>query len=246
MCSAGFGSNSMTRQLDLGAKPATRALDILRALVASKECTCSLEMLQDWLWPDLDGDQAKAACDQALHRLRKLLGRPDLVVQREGKLRLASEKVWVDLVDWEASLRQALRPAMPAEFAHPELERHFSDFAGPPMLNERIASWFLPVTERVRGQFIELACRVGSGRALLGDRDGAHAAYLRALDFYPNATRIYKALIESRLAQNDSIGAVADYSRYERTIRAIDDELPSPDIRAIVKPLLTRGVNFGL
>lgn len=65
-----------------GAKPPTRSLDILRVLAISKDHACSLQDIYEWLWPDAEGDQAKAACEQALHRLRKLLSAPHLIVQR--------------------------------------------------------------------------------------------------------------------------------------------------------------------
>lgn len=224
--------------LDLGAKPATRALDILRTLAVSKDCTCSLEKLQDWLWPDLDGDQAKAACEQALHRLRKLLGQPDLIVQREGRLRLAADKVWVDAAAWEARLKTALSPKEPGKPDAAELERLFLDFPGPLLLNERLATWLLPVAEKLRGQFVDLTGRVGERREALGDVGGARDIYLRALDFYPDSVRITKGLIKGRLAQNDIAGAIADYARYERTIKATTGGVPSPAVRSLVQSFL--------
>jgi DNA-binding SARP family transcriptional activator len=224
--------------LDLGAKPPSRALDILRALAVSKDAACSLEMLQDWLWPDLDGAQAKAACEQALHRLRKLLGQADLLVQREGRLSLAGEYVWVDVVSWEDRLRSALRSAGRA--AEPQLESLFEEFPGPLLLNERVASWLLPATERVRREFVELARRVGKQREADGNLEGACAAYVRALDLYPDSEALYERLIGARLAQGDATAAISDYARYERTIKATDG-LPSPAIGALVKPLLGAG-----
>jgi hypothetical protein len=92
----GFALDRDGVPIDLGPKPPVRSLDIVRALAAAKDHSCSLQQLYDRLWPDADGDKAKAACEQALHRLRRLLGRADLVVQREGKLRFAPDKVWVD------------------------------------------------------------------------------------------------------------------------------------------------------
>jgi LuxR family maltose regulon positive regulatory protein len=221
--------------LDLGSKPPTRALDILRALAVSKDCTLSLERLQDWLWPDLDGDQAKAACEQALHRLRKLLGQAEFIVQREGRLRLASDKVWVDVAEWEARLKRAFGTKTGARA---ELERLFMDFPGPLLLNDRLPAWLLPVAERLRDQFVDLTGRVGDERQAHGDAAGARDVYLRALDFYPDSMRIYKGLIQGRLAQKDVAGAMADYSRYERTIKASADSTPSPAIRALIQPFL--------
>jgi DNA-binding SARP family transcriptional activator len=235
----GFRLERDESPIALGAKPPTRALDILRALAVSRDGACSLDTLQDRLWPDLDGDQAKAACEQALHRLRKLLGDADLIVQREGRLRLAADKVFVDLSAWEGRLRLALA-AGEGEAATDELERLFFDFPGPLLLNERLAPWLLPVTERVRRVLVDLAIRVGKERERQGEVTEALAIYLRALDFYPDAARLHKSLIEARLQQHDVTGALEDFARYERTMRAADAE-PSPAILALVKPLRAIG-----
>ena len=222
--------------LALGAKPPNRALEILRVLSISRNFTCALETLQDWIWPDLDGDQAKAACEQALHRLRKLLGGSDLVVQREGRLRLATDKVWVELADWEGRLKQALGANSPADPAT-EFEALFTAFHGPPLLDARPKAWTFAVAERVHGEFVDLACRVAAKREHEADADGARAIYLRGLDFYPDSARFYEGLIQGRLARNDVTGAVADHSRYERIVAAVGGE-PSPALRKLVQSSL--------
>lgn len=223
--------------LDIGSKPPTRALDILRALAISKDCTCSLEKLQDWLWPDLDGDQAKAACEQALHRLRKVLGQAEFITQREGKLRLSTDRVWVDAAEWEARLKKALGSATSGGAVKAQLEHLYADFQGPLLLNERLAAWLLPVAERLREQFVDLTLRVGQQHEARGDDAGTRDIYLRSLDFYPDSTRLYKGLIQGRLAQRDVAGAVADHSRYERTVRAAGG-MPSPAVRSLIQPFL--------
>lgn len=226
--------------LELGSKPATRALDILRSLAVSADGSCSLDGLQDRLWPDLDGDQAKAACEQALHRLRKLLGDPDLVLQREGRLRLAADKVWVDLWDWQARLKRAPASNATPQAAAAELKSLFLDFPGPLLLNERLAGWLLPVTERVRHDFIDLAVRVAKACSGPNEAADAQAIYLRALDSYPDSSILHEGLIATRLAANDISGAIEHFARYERTTRAADEE-PSPAIRALVEPFRTAG-----
>lgn len=226
--------------LHLGAKPPTKALDILRVLAISKDNTCSLEALQDWLWPDLDGDQARAACEQALHRLRKLLGRTDLIVQREGKLRLASDKVWVDLADWDARLKAAATANGEAAGLRPEAEALFLAFPGPLFLHERASFWSLAVAERVRRDLIDLSLRIGQRLETAGNAREARSVYLRTLDLYPDAGPICKALIKGQLSCRDFEGAVEDYTRYERTLRAAGEAAPAAEIRALVEPYLVR------
>ena len=233
----GFRLERDDRSVEFGAKPPTRALDILRALALSRDGTCSIESLQDWLWPDLDGDNAKAALEQALHRLRRFLGRPDLVLQREGKIRLAADLVWVDLAEWESRLKSVLRPATKDEAVARELARLFSDFPGPPLLNERPAGWQVPVMERVRNAFVDLAVRFGK-QLSRAEPASAEAVYLRALEFYPDSARLYEGLIATRLQQSDIPAAVADYARYQRTVRATGDGDISVAIRTLIEPYL--------
>ena len=125
--------------LDLGPKPPTRSLDIVRVLAVAKDHTCSSKQLYDWLWPDADGDQAKAACEQALHRLRRLLGRADLIVQREGQLRLDAERSGLTSIDWE--LGPAWRPVRTRRSATRSSKRAIARFPGPLLPNQRSAPW---------------------------------------------------------------------------------------------------------
>jgi DNA-binding SARP family transcriptional activator len=217
--------------VDLGVKPPTRSLDIVRMLALARDHTCSLQQLHESLWPDADGDQAKAACEQALHRLRKLLGHADLIVQREGKLRLAPDKVWVDLEDWETRLGRALKHDIVAE-----AEAVFRAFPGPLLQDEASTAWALPVVERVRSKFVDLALRLGRRMEATADRDAAVSVYLRALDLYPTSERCYEVLLRARLARGDMAAALEDYRRYERILKSSLQSQPSQAIRALLKP----------
>lgn len=218
--------------LDPGPKPPTRSLDILQALALARDHSCRLEELQDWFWPDADGDRAKAACEQALHRLRRLLGRSDLVLQREGRLRLAPDRVWVDLDDWEDRLRQGLAEA------GPDSDRLILDFPGPVQPRGGDAGWSLPAADRLRDRFLDLALHLGRRYEQQGDAGRARGLYLRALDLYPGSARIHEALIRGRLAQADTAGALDDYERYERMLRTVPGTAPSAAIHSLVKALL--------
>jgi DNA-binding SARP family transcriptional activator len=224
-------------RVDFGPKPPTRSLEIVRVLAVAKDHTCSLQQLYDWLWPDADGDQAKAACEQALHRLRRLLGRVDLLVQREGKLRLAADKVWVDLDYWEVRLASALGNDPHETSGDAELERAVSEFPGPLASNDPRAPWLMRAEERLRSAFIDVVIRLGRGFEQRGDLPKACEAYLRGLDAYPTSERCYEALLRARLAMGDAAGALDDYHRCERLLAAIQAR-PAPSIRALVARLL--------
>jgi LuxR family transcriptional regulator, maltose regulon positive regulatory protein len=226
------------QDIDFGSKTPTRSLDILRALAVARDRACALEQLYDWLWPEADGGRAKAACEQALHRLRKLLGPQEFIVQREGRLRLSSA-VWIDFDDWERQLVTALRAGQTAAEAHEPLQRAFHAFAGPLVALERPAPVFAASAERIRGKFIDLAERCARSFERLGDLAGARATYLRAIDLYPTSVRCYEGLIRNRLARQDGAGALEDYARYVRIVRTSQEMASSATIRALVQPLMS-------
>jgi DNA-binding SARP family transcriptional activator len=219
--------------VNAGAKPPTRSLDILRVLSISKDHACSLQDIYEWLWPDAEGDQAKAACEQALHRLRKLLSAPDLIVQREGKLYLSPQFAWVDLGNWERKVTHALRTSQDAA-----MQRALAEFGGPLFHSERAAAWALPAIERVRSKFIDLAGRLARRFEERSDHKSARAVYLRAIDMYPTSAVCYEGLIRNRLAMQDQAGAIEDYERYLRVIQSTREAKPSPAIRSLVGALL--------
>ncbi len=225
--------------LDLGVKPPTRSLDLLRRLAIANGQTLSLDDVYESLWPDADGDQAKAACEQALHRLRRLLGPTDFVSQREGKLRLLRDRVWVDLDAWQIDRDRALRMHS-SEAALDELDRIFWRFPGPLFQGVSEKVWSLPAAERVRSELIELASRLGGHWDARGAHEKARTFYARALEFYPASERCYEALLRSRLAQSDIAGALEDYHRCERILRMTRHTGPSLALRAIIAPHLAR------
>lgn len=230
-----LGSFSIERDgapLEVGAKAPTRALDILRMLAISKDATCALETVQDRLWPDLDGDQAKAACEQAVHRLRKLIGQADLLIQREGKLWLAPDKVWVDLAAWQAKLQHRADQSAEAR------EAIVLAFPGPLSFNERTSAWSVDAAERLQRSFADLALAAGAALEAGGEGGRARRIYLRGLEHYPDSARLSKALILECLARDDVDAALEGFAHYERSLRAAGFDAPPADMRALVQPYL--------
>jgi LuxR family maltose regulon positive regulatory protein len=229
----GFRIERDGANLELGPKPPMRALDILRVLALAKEHSCSLETLQDWLWPDLDGGQANAACEQALHRLRRLLGRAELITLRGGILQFAADMVWVDVDSWEGSLDDAL--ATGENTLTTVMEQALAAFPGPLHLHGGALAWGTPAADRIRDGFIELSIRTGKRFEAEGDVAQARVTYLRALEHYPESHRLHGAAIEQRLNQSDIAGAAENHQRYLRMLRAAGDLQPSPAIEALLR-----------
>jgi two-component SAPR family response regulator len=76
----------------------------------------ALDRVEDMLWPDAEGDAARNALENALHRLRKALGGEDRVLLRNGTLLLNPERCWVDVKALErllGEIESAPTPALP-------------------------------------------------------------------------------------------------------------------------------------
>ena len=219
------------RSLIVGAKTPTKALDIVRALAIARNRSCALEDLYEWLWPDAEGDLAKAACDQALHRLRKLLGKSVPLMQRDCRVQLPGAAVWIDIEQWESTVRSALQPADAAGNCESRMEGALAMFTGPLVQWGRSATWTQDAAERVRSKFIELTTRLAKLYESQGAHARARATYLRALEMYPTCSRCFELLIRNRLAQRDIACAIEDYRRYERMLRvASSGELPAQSL----------------
>jgi two-component SAPR family response regulator len=77
----------------------------------------ALDRVQDLLWPDAEGDAGRNALENALHRLRKMLGGEDRVLLKNGTLLLNPERCWVDVKALERLLGEieiAPMPSLPA------------------------------------------------------------------------------------------------------------------------------------
>lgn len=78
-------------------KESRRLLELLGLLAAHGNSPVPQDQIADALWPDADGDAARNALDNALHRLRKALGGDDRIVLRHGALALNAQRCWTDV-----------------------------------------------------------------------------------------------------------------------------------------------------
>jgi LuxR family maltose regulon positive regulatory protein len=90
--------------LPVSRKESRRLQELLHLLVAQGNAAVRQEALADELWPEAEGDAARNALDNALHRLRKRLGGDDRIVLRQGALSLNRQRCWSDVAALELAL----------------------------------------------------------------------------------------------------------------------------------------------
>ncbi len=85
-----------------------KPLELLQALVALGARDVREEVLEEALWSDSEGDAARHALEMTVYRLRKLLGAPEAIVQRDRRLSLDTRLCWIDTLALQWRLGQAL------------------------------------------------------------------------------------------------------------------------------------------
>ncbi|MBL8534783.1 MAG: hypothetical protein JNL33_13100 [Betaproteobacteria bacterium] len=92
------------KPLAFGRKVPRRTLALLVALIAEGGRHVAEFRLCDLLWPELEGDAAHESYSAALHRLRRLLGGNDSILQAGRTLSLNGARCFVDVWELEAAL----------------------------------------------------------------------------------------------------------------------------------------------
>ncbi len=101
-----FGGISI---VDDSGRPITRALALRRPLAlvaivaAGNEHGVTRDKLLGLLWPDVDADRARHSLTQALYAARRALNVDDLFLT-DGSIRLNAERIWSDVVAFDAAI----------------------------------------------------------------------------------------------------------------------------------------------
>jgi hypothetical protein len=87
-------------RLEPGRKAQRKPLDLLKVLVGSGPRGMQQDAVAGALWPEAEGDAARQALRTTVHRLRRLLGSAEAVLQGEARVALDAGRVYVDLWAW--------------------------------------------------------------------------------------------------------------------------------------------------
>jgi ATP/maltotriose-dependent transcriptional regulator MalT len=95
------------RELPGKRKKKNKPLQLLQAIIALGGRQVNKTQIANLLWPESEGDEQSAALKITLHRLRKILGRKEAVLQRPTYLSLHPGICWVDSWHFERLAGQA-------------------------------------------------------------------------------------------------------------------------------------------
>jgi LuxR family transcriptional regulator, maltose regulon positive regulatory protein len=196
-------------------KVAKKPLELLQFIIASSGSDVSTDTATFAIWRELDGDNAKAALNVALHRLRKLLGSDDAVLLELGRLSLNERLVWVDCLAFEqlaesvGSVRDTLLPAAAATAARAALAL----YAGAFLHDSEDHAWQMVGRTRLASKYKRTVMLLVGHAVAGGDSRAARALLERALEFDPQAEEMARDLMRLLIDLGEQAAALAVFER---------------------------------
>jgi ATP/maltotriose-dependent transcriptional regulator MalT len=225
--------------LEVRGKAQRKPLDLLKALIALGADGVDAARLAGLLWPDAEGDAAKGAFDTTLYRLRKLLGRDDVLVLAEGKLSLDRERCWLDVWAFEQAARDADAPGGdPAAEELTRLGRAVLDaYPGHFLAADEDAPWAIGLRDRLRAKLARTVLGLGERLQAAGRWTEAVALYERALELDNLAEGLYRGLMICQRELGQLAAALQAYRRCRELLSVVLGVAPSAETEAVRRSL---------
>jgi TolB-like protein/two-component SAPR family response regulator len=207
---------------EFAAQPVRTALLVYLAL----EREATRESAMALVWPDRDSGRARHALSQTLYELKRTLG--ESWIKAHGERLRVAECIEADAVDFAAAVEEgSFEPAL-ALYRGPFLEGwHLKDSA-------EFEGWVDRQRQRLATLYRE-ACREHATEGLArGDRTSALATARRWVEAEPLEADAQHLLIELLAESGDHQGALRQYQRYERRLRA-EELTPLMETTALIE-----------
>ena len=223
-------------------KESRKPLDLLKLLVALGAPgggAVPVARLCAALWPDAEGDAARNSFDNALHRLRKLLGGERHMQLRAGALSLDATTCWTDLAALEACLDEvdALVPGADSAQVSALAERALALYVGEFLAGEEDLSDVLVARARLQARFTRQMGALGARLEAAGQYAAAVLVYERVVEQQPLAEDIHRRLIACLIALGQRAEAYEVYRRCRQQLSVVLGLRPAAETEALVAPL---------
>jgi DNA-binding SARP family transcriptional activator len=218
-------------------KESRKPLDLLKLLIALGGEAVPVARLCAALWPEAEGDAARNSFDNALHRLRKLLGGDRHVQLRAGGVSLDAATCWTDLAALEACLAEVDSLGPDAVQAAAIADRALALCQGEFLAGEEDLPDVLVARSRVQARFTRQVAALGARLEALGQHAEAALLYERVVEQQPLAEDTVRRLIVCLLALGQRAKAFEAYRRCRQQLSVVLGLRPAPETEALVASL---------
>ena len=220
-------------------KESRKPLELLKLLLALGGDAVPVARLCAALWPEADGDAARNSFDNALHRLRKLLGADRHVLLRNGGLSLNAATCWSDVAELDACLSELDARVGDADAARLRAwaERALDLCRGDFLAGEDDLADVLAARARIASRFTRQMLTLGSRLEAIGEPAQAASLYARIVEQQPLAEAVVRRLIVCLLATERRAEAYEAFRRCRQQLSVVLGLRPSPETEQLVAPL---------
>lgn len=229
--------------LSFSSRAQKKPLDVLKIILSGGGSNVSEASVADILWPEADGDMAMQAFATNLHRLRKLLGRPDAVLLTNGILSLDPKLCWIDAKAFELSLSKAealwdkAQSEEDFDKACELISSALSLYRGEFLPDED----FIPDAIAIRGHlhtmFLQGLYNLGEHLIKTGSYERAHETLERGIEIDECAEELYQLLMISLSGQGMKTDALSVYERCRSSLSSLLNTSPSEETTAIAEKI---------
>ena len=237
-CLGPFAIERDGQALTQSRKESRKPLDLLKLTIALGGVGVRADRLTALLWPEAEGDAAQNSFDNALHRLRKLLGERQLVLQA-GALSLNPASCWTDVAALEACLREAAALSADAQVgvAVAVAERALALYRGDFLAGDEAHPEVLVARHRLRATFVRHMEALGALLEARGEYFAAERVYRRVIEREPLAEDIVRRLIQCLLVLGRRAEAYEAYRHCRQQLSVLLGIRPAAETEALVETL---------
>lgn len=207
--------------------PCSRGERALLIVLALQKRPCTRDELTDMLYPHLEPLTAIAQLKVYVHRVRRRLENPAVIVFKAESYRLGSNVV-CDLWDIENEVALAMRTRGELD----ELSRRRLESIRERLVRRDISwiddrEWCSNLDRRLKDMTFDVSVRLGEAALAAGDVQTVSKLATAIFELDPCDERGAELAIRGHLARGDKAAAIRQLRRYERTLRLDFDAEPS-------------------
>ena len=206
-----------------------KALACLTLLACAGERGVTRDVAATLLWPEGDGERARASLKQLVHGLRTRLGAPDVVLT-SGDLRLHPTQVTSDVAEFRNALRRGDRAAAARLYTGPFLDGFYL------RATPGFEQWVSEQRAVLARDFIDAVRQLAEEAGRRDDHATAASWWRRVVEVDPLSVQATLGLMRALDAAGERAAAIQQARAYQKLVRS---ELES-EADAAVLGLLTR------
>lgn len=217
-----------------------KPLMLLKALIALGGEDVSEHRLSRMLWPDADIETARAAFNTTLHRLRKLIGQEQVIILKDHRISLDSQRCWIDVwcLKYHLGQSNAMDHAQTANLPNRSqiLDEIIQLYRGPFLEGEH-DHWVIGPREHQKNQVIRQVKQIAVLNEKRKQWQKAKAIYEQGLKIDNLVEEFYQGTMRCCLAMDQHAEGLKAYHRLYKLFFNILGVEPSPETQYLKRRL---------